>query len=124
MTQLLLQKISDDLNRRWALEKGKKWEQFFVDGSLGPVHWEWFTGDSYSRVALQRTRLQRIHRYNVLFPRSRFHVMENSRFGYNVLSFQRTFFRPPREYVITRLNCTYIRTLPLKLHFIFFNNLV
>ena len=38
--------------------------------------------------------LQRIHRYNVLFPRSRFHVMENSRSGYNVLSLQRTFFDP------------------------------
>ena len=35
----------------------------------------------YSHVALQR-----IHLYNVLFPRSRFHVMENSRSGYNVLS--------------------------------------
>ena len=37
-------------------------------------------------------RLQRIHRYNVLVPRSRFHVMENSRSGYNVLSLQRTPF--------------------------------
>ena len=35
----------------------------------------------YSRVALQR-----IPRYNVHFPRSLFHVMENSRSGYNVLS--------------------------------------
>ena len=42
-------------------------------------------------------RLQRIHRYNVLFPRSRFHVMENCRSGYNVLSLQCT--------VIRRLDC-------------------
>ena len=49
-------------------------------------------------------RLQRIHRYNVLFPRSRFHVMENSRSGYNVLSLQRIFFRHAREsYNATRL---------------------
>ena len=49
--------------------------------------------------------LQRIHRYNVLFSRSRFYVMENSRTGYNVLSLQRTFFRPPLEvrYDATRL---------------------
>ena len=56
--------------------------------------------DSYSRVALQR-----IHRYNVLFPRSRFHVMEKTRSGYNVLSLQLTFFRLPWVYVITRLDC-------------------
>ena len=56
----------------------------------------------YNRVALQR-----IHRYNVLFPWSRFHVMENSRSGYNVLSLQRTFFRHPWEYFITRLDCSY-----------------
>ena len=50
---------------------------------------------SYSGVELQRTPfLQRIHRYNVLSPRSRFHVVENSRSGYNVLSLQRIFFRP------------------------------
>ena len=40
-------------------------------------------------------RLQRIYRYNVLSPRSPFHVMENSRSGYNELSLQRTFFQPP-----------------------------
>ena len=51
------------------------------------------------------TRSQRIHHYNVLFLRSRFHVMENSRSGYNVLSLQRTFFRPPLGYVVTRLDC-------------------
>ena len=39
-------------------------------------------------------RLQRIHRYNVLLPKSRFHVMENSGSGYNVLSLQRTSIRP------------------------------
>ena len=32
------------------------------------------------------SRLQRIQRYNVLLPRSRFHVMENSQSEYNVLS--------------------------------------
>ena len=48
-------------------------------------------------------RLQRIHRSNVLFPRSRFHVMKNSRSEYNVLSLQR--FRPLWKYVVTRLDC-------------------
>ena len=32
--------------------------------------------------------------------------MENSPSGYNALSLQHTFLRPPWEYVVTRLNCT------------------
>ena len=49
--------------------------------------------------------LQRIHRYNVLFPRSRFQVMENSRSGYNVLSLQRTSNPMGVRYNATRLYC-------------------
>ena len=49
-------------------------------------------------------RLRRIHRYDMLSPRSRFLVTENCRSGHNVLSLQRTSFRPTWEYVVT-LGC-------------------
>ena len=58
-----------------------------------------FVSDSLSKIQSSPVnnvhRLQRIHRYNVLFLKSLFHVMENSRSGYNVLSLQYTFSDPP-----------------------------
>ena len=55
-----------------------------IDGidERGELHWQ--TDTVKSRYI--EPHLQSIHRYNVLFPRSRFHVMENSRSRYNVLS--------------------------------------
>ena len=50
-------------------------------------------------------RLQRIHRYKVLFPRSRFHVMENSSVRIQRTIFTTYFFPTPWEYVVTRLEC-------------------